>query len=57
LNRAGKQQHQKVLHAQQEARALAMNGISSTDYATVIRTLQQMADNLESPVTVADPEP
>jgi DNA-binding MarR family transcriptional regulator len=57
LNSEGKQQHQKVLQAQQEARALAMNGISSTDYATVIRTLQQMAANLESPETVADPEP
>ena len=48
LNSEGKQQHQKVFKAQQEIRELAMKGIRTEAYAIVIRTLQQIATNLEA---------
>jgi len=47
LNSEGKQQHQRVFQAQQEARELTMKGITAEDYLTVIRTLEQIAANLE----------
>ena len=47
LNGEGKQQHQRLFQAQQEARALTLKGITAEDYAIAMRTLQQMAANLE----------
>jgi DNA-binding MarR family transcriptional regulator len=54
LTSEGKRQHQKVFNAQQEIRELSMKGITTEEYVTVIRALQQFATNLEmaeSPVT------
>ena len=47
LNNEGRERHQRVFQAQQEARELTMKGITAEDYLIVIRTLQQIATNLE----------
>jgi DNA-binding MarR family transcriptional regulator len=47
LNNEGRERHRRVFQAQQEARELTMKGITAEDYLIVIRTLQQIATNLE----------
>jgi DNA-binding MarR family transcriptional regulator len=49
LTAAGERHHTHVLARQQEVRQLAMQGISSEDYSTVLRVLDRIVTNLEGP--------
>ena len=46
LTENGRAQHKLILATQKEARKKIMQGIDETDYATTLRVLQQMVDNL-----------
>ncbi|MBK8901062.1 MAG: hypothetical protein IPM53_07760 [Anaerolineaceae bacterium] len=47
LTEAGQHQHGRIFTTQKEVRQRAMQGISTDDYATTIRVLQQMVNNLD----------
>ena len=51
LSDEGRQQHGKILDAQQIVRQQVMQGISQEEYATVMRVLQQMVANLATAVS------
>lgn len=46
LTAEGQRQHAAIFATQKEVRQRAMQGISAEEYATVVRVLQQMVDNL-----------
>jgi DNA-binding MarR family transcriptional regulator len=46
LTDIGEAQHERIFTTQKEVRQRAMQGISQDEYATVIRVLQQMVENL-----------
>ncbi|MCB0194168.1 MAG: hypothetical protein KDJ65_19610 [Anaerolineae bacterium] len=48
LSDEGRQQHASILTVQKEVRQQAMQGISEDEYATVVRVLQQIVNNLET---------
>lgn len=49
LTPVGQQQHAAILATQQTVRSQLMQGISTAEYATVVRVLQQMVANLQAP--------
>lgn len=46
LTETGQHQHERIFTTQKEVRQRAMQGISQDEYATVIRVLQQIVENL-----------
>ncbi len=51
LTEAGQRQHERIFATQKEVRQRAMQGISQDEYATTIRVLQQMIENLSKSVS------
>lgn len=50
LTEAGQTQHERIFATQKEVRQRAMQGISQDEYATTVRVLRQIVENLHQSV-------